>query len=136
VGWAQREERAFAHSTSPAPREQTGSFGLIADARKNQEVSMNLAKMMLAGAMLASIPSLALAQQSLTGTVTAIDRISGTIGIQQPQGGTVGAGGGGATLQEFKATEGMLENVHAGDKITFTASEIGGKKTITKIDQQ
>jgi hypothetical protein len=97
---------------------------------------MNLAKMMLAGAMLAAVPSMTLAQQSLTGTVIGIDRLSGTIGIQQTQSGTVGAGGGGATLQEFKASEGLLENVHAGDKITFTASEIGGKKTITKIDQQ
>ncbi len=97
---------------------------------------MNLAKMMFAGAVLAAVPSFALAQQSLTGTVTAIDRISGTIGIQQSQGGTVGAGNGGATLQEFKASEGLLQNVHAGDRITFTASEIGGKKTITKIDRQ
>jgi hypothetical protein len=97
---------------------------------------MNLAKMIFAGAMLASIPTLALAQQSLTGTITTIDRLNGTIGIQQAQNGTVGAGSGGATLQEFKASEGLLENVHAGDKINFTASEVGGKKTITKIDQQ
>ena len=53
---------------------------------------MNLAKMIFAGAMLASIPSLALAQQSLTGTITTIDRLNGTIGIQQAQNGTVGAG--------------------------------------------
>jgi Cu/Ag efflux protein CusF len=103
---------------------------------KNREVSMNLAKMMLAGALLAAVPAVALAQQSLTGTVIGIDRLSGTIGIQQTQSGTVGTGGGGATEQEYKAPEGMLENVHAGDKITFSASEIGGKKTITKIDQK
>jgi hypothetical protein len=30
----------------------------------------------------------------------------------------------------------MLETVHAGDRVKFSASEIGGKKTITKIDQQ
>jgi Cu/Ag efflux protein CusF len=114
--------------------EQTRSFRFIVDARKNREVSMNLAKMMLAGAMLAAVPSMTLAQQSLTGTVIGIDRLSGTIGIQLTQGGTVGAGGGGATEQEYKAPEGMLENVHAGDKISFSASEIGGKKTITKID--
>ena len=95
---------------------------------------MNLAKMIFAGAMLAAVPSIAMAQQSLTGTVITIDRLSGTIGIQQAQSGTVGAGGGGATEQEYKAPEGALENVHAGDRITFSASEIGGKKTITKID--
>jgi Cu/Ag efflux protein CusF len=97
---------------------------------------MNLAKMMLAGAMLAAVPSVILAQQSLTGTVTTIDRISGTVGIQQVQGGTVGAGSGGATEQQFKAPEGALEKLHAGDKVTFSVSESGGKKTITKIESQ
>jgi len=97
---------------------------------------MNLAKLMLAGAMLAGVPSLAMAQQSLTGTVTKIDRINGIIAIQQAQGGTVGAGSGGAIEQEFKAPEGLLEAVHAGDKVKFSASEIGGNKTITNIDRQ
>jgi Cu/Ag efflux protein CusF len=95
---------------------------------------MKLAKMMLAGAMLAAIPSVTLAQQSLTGTITGINRLSGTIGIQQTQSGTVGAGDGGATEQQFKASEGLLDTVHAGDKVTFSASEIDGKKTITKIE--
>jgi Cu/Ag efflux protein CusF len=132
VGTARRVRLCPPYSRDP--REQTRCFRFVTDARKNREVSMNLAKMMLAGAMLAAVPTLALAQQSLTGTVIGIDRLSGTIGIQQAQSGTVGAGGGGATEQEYKAPEAMLENVHAGDKITFTASEIGGKKTITKID--
>jgi hypothetical protein len=30
----------------------------------------------------------------------------------------------------------MLEKLHAGDKVTFSASEIGGKKTITKIESK
>jgi len=97
---------------------------------------MNVAKMMLAGAMLAAVPSVALAQQSLTGTITTIDRINGTIAVRQPSSGTVGASGGGATDQQFKAPDGLLESVHAGDRITFTASEIGGNKTITKIDRR
>lgn len=96
---------------------------------------MNLAKMMLAGAMLAAIPSVTLAQQSLTGMVTTIDRINGTIAVRQTPAGTVGANGGGATEQQFKAAGGLLDSVHAGDRITFTASEIGGNKTITKIDR-
>ena len=93
---------------------------------------MNLAKMMLVGAMLAAIPSITLAQQPLNGTITRIDRLNGTIAIQQTQSGTVGANGGGAT--EFKAPVGLLDTVHAGDKIAFSVSEIDGKKTITKID--
>ena len=97
---------------------------------------MKLARMMLAGAMLAAVPSMTLAQQSLTGTITTIDRLNGTIGIRQAQGGTVGANGGGATDQQFKAAGSLLDDVHAGDRITFTVSEAGGKKTITKIDKQ
>lgn len=96
---------------------------------------MKLAKMILAGAMLVAVPSATLAQQSLTGTVSLIDRINGTIVIRQAQSGTVGAAGGGATEQRFNAAAGLLDTVHAGDKITFTASESGGKNTITKIDK-
>jgi hypothetical protein len=103
---------------------------------ENREVSMKLAMHILAGAMLMVIPSATLAQQTLTGTVTTINRINGTIGIQQPQSGTVGAGSGGAIEQEYKVPEGALENVHAGDRVTFSASEIDGKKTITKIESK
>jgi Copper binding periplasmic protein CusF len=95
---------------------------------------MNLAKMILAGAMLAAIPSVTLAQQSLTGTITGIDRLNGTIAIQQAQSGTVGASAGGATDQQFKAPVGLLDTVHAGDRVAFSVSEVGGNKTITKID--
>jgi Cu/Ag efflux protein CusF len=97
---------------------------------------MKLARMMLAGTMLAAVPSVTLAQQPLTGVVTTIDRINGTIGVRQAQKDTVGAKGGGATEQQFKAAPGLLDSVHAGDKVSFSASEIGGKNTITKIDRQ
>jgi hypothetical protein len=103
---------------------------------ENREVSMKLAKWILAGAMLMAVPSVTLAQQTLTGTVVAIDRINGTIGIQQAQSGTVGADSGGAIEQEYKAPEGSLDNVHAGDRVAFSASEIGGKKTITKFESK
>ena len=97
---------------------------------------MNLARMMLAGAMLAAVPSIAVAQQSLNGMITRIDRLNGTIAIRQAQSGTVGANGGGATEQQFKAPAAMLDTVHAGDRITFAVSESGGSKTITKIDKE
>jgi Copper binding periplasmic protein CusF len=109
--------------------------GLSSTVRKNREISMKLAKMILAGAMLAAVPSVALAEQSLTGMISRIDRINGTIVIRQAQSGTVGAGGGGATEQQFNAAGGVLDSVHAGDTITFSASDSGGKKTITKIDK-
>jgi Cu/Ag efflux protein CusF len=97
---------------------------------------MNLARMILVGAMLTVVPAMVSAQQPQTGTVTTIDRLNGTIAIQQTQSGTVGANGGGATEQRFKAAAGLLDTVHAGDKVAFSASEVDGKKTITKIDQK
>ncbi len=58
---------------------------------------MKIAKIILAGAAaLIVIGSGASAQQALTGTVTIVDRIHGTVAIRQTQGGTVGANAGGA----------------------------------------
>jgi hypothetical protein len=96
---------------------------------------MKLAKLILAGAVFASVPAIALAQQSQTGTVRVINRLDGTIAIRQTQDGTVGANGG-ATEQQFAASASVLDSVHAGDRVTFTTSEAGGKKTITKIERQ
>ena len=39
--------------------------------------------------------------------------------------------------QDFKAQAGLaLDTVHAGDKVTFSAAESGGVKTITKVQKQ
>jgi Cu/Ag efflux protein CusF len=96
---------------------------------------MRLAKIILAGSMLTVISSVTLAQQALTGTVTTIDRINGTVAIQQTQSRTVGANSGGAT-EQYKVQGASLDALHAGDKVTFTVSESGGKKTITKFEKQ
>jgi hypothetical protein len=123
--------RGGRHLTGTNPR-----VAVYRQRSENREISMNMARMMLAGAMLAAVPSITLAQQSLNGMITTIDRLNGTIAIRQAQGGTVGAKGGGTTEQQFKAPIGMLDTVHAGDRITFAVSESGGKKTITKIDKE
>jgi Cu/Ag efflux protein CusF len=97
---------------------------------------MKLATLVLAGSMLIGISSVTSAQEARTGTITTIDRISGTIAIQQTPSGTVGASGGGAFEQQFKASDDLLEKVHAGDRVTFSVGESGGKKTITKIESR
>jgi Copper binding periplasmic protein CusF len=96
---------------------------------------MRLAKMVLAGSLLAVISTVTSAQQALTGMVTTVDRINGTIAIQTTQGGTVGASGGGAT-EQFKVRDGMLNTLHAGDRVTYSVSETGGTKTITNLEKQ
>jgi Cu/Ag efflux protein CusF len=98
---------------------------------------MKRAKIMLASAAVVSVVmSAALAQQTSAGTVTKIDRLSGTIAIQQAQSGTVGANSGGAT-EEFKVQDRpLLDTFHAGDKVNYSATESGGIKTITTLKKQ
>ncbi len=96
---------------------------------------MKIAKVILAGtAALTIISSATLAQEALTGTLTKVDRINRTVAIQQMQSGTTGANTGAA--EEFKAQDGLsLETLHAGDKVTFSVTETGGIKTITKLQK-
>ena len=98
---------------------------------------MKIAKIILAGtAALTIISSAAFAQQALTGTVTQVDRINRIVVIEQTQSGTTGANNGGAA-EEFKAQDGLsLDTLHAGDKVRFSATETGGIKTITKLQNQ
>ena len=97
---------------------------------------MKIAKVILAAgtAALTIIGSATLAQEALTGTLTKVDRINRTVAIQQMQSGTTGANTGAA--EEFKAQDGLsLETLHAGDKVTFSVTETGGIKTITKLQK-
>jgi Cu/Ag efflux protein CusF len=96
---------------------------------------MKMVKIILATAIVV-ISSEALAQQSLTGSVTKVDEANGKIAIQQTQSGTVGTNTGGAA-EEFKVQDGLLFNaVQPGDKVMFTVTEVGGVKTITKLEKQ
>jgi len=101
---------------------------------------MTIARIILGGAAALIISSAALAEQ---GMVTKIDRLSRTISIEPTapvQTGTIGANaGGGATgpAQDFKAQEGLsLEDVHAGDRVNYTATSSGAAKMITKLERQ
>jgi Cu/Ag efflux protein CusF len=97
---------------------------------------MRIAKIMLASAAASSmLMSAALAQQTSAGMITKIDRLNGTIAIQQTQSGTVGANNGRA-IEEFKVQGPSLETFHAGDKVNYSATETGGVKTITTLKKQ
>jgi Cu/Ag efflux protein CusF len=102
---------------------------------------MKTATILFAGAAALAISSAALAQQALTGTVTKVDRVNATVTIQQTQKGSVGASSAGASsggaTEEFKVEGGLLfDSLHAGDKVSFSATGTGGVKTITKIQKQ
>jgi len=96
--------------------------------------SMTIAKIMLGGVVALSLGSAALAQQALTGIVTEVNRINSTVAIRQTQAGTVGSAP--TAAEEFKAPGMPLDTLHAGDAVTFSVTETGGVKTITKIDRQ
>ena len=97
---------------------------------------MKRTRTILAAAMFTAIGSAALAQQALTGTVTTIDRISGTISVQQTESGTVGASDGGAAERYKVQDSSVLNALHAGDRVSFSVGETGGTRTITKIEKR
>jgi Cu/Ag efflux protein CusF len=97
---------------------------------------MKIAKMVLATATIAFIGSGAMAQQALTGAITKLDESNGKITIQRTQTGTVGANSGGAA-EDFKVQDGLIFNAfQVGDKVVFTATDVGGVKTVTKLQKQ
>jgi Cu/Ag efflux protein CusF len=98
---------------------------------------MRPAKIILASATAAIVlTSAVFAQQATNGMVTQIDRLNGTMAIQEIQSGTVGASGGGAS-QQFKVQDAqLLDNFHAGDRVTYSTTENNGVKTITKMQRQ
>jgi len=99
---------------------------------------MGTTKFILAGAAVISMLASSALADDLTGMVTRIDRLNNTISIQQMQKGTVGGSAGGAgALQQFKAKDAaMLDAVHAGDRVTYTATETDGAGTLTKLQKQ
>jgi Cu/Ag efflux protein CusF len=98
---------------------------------------MKLAKLALAGtATLMLVGSAAFAQEDQTGQVTKINRLNNTVAIRPIQSGTVGANTAGAE-QEFKVKDGLsLEDLHAGNRITYSTTETGGTRTLTKFKVQ
>ena len=96
---------------------------------------MGTAKFIFAGAAAIGILASSAFADDMTGMVTRIDRLNNTISIQQVQKGTVGGGAG--ALQEYKAKDAaMLDTVHAGDRVSFTATNADGTGTLTKLQKQ
>jgi Cu/Ag efflux protein CusF len=78
----------------------------------------------------------ALAQESRHGTISRLDEANGTITISEAQAGTTGSGAG-SSWQEYKVQDGLMFNAFKeGDRISFTVQEIGGVKTVTRLQKQ
>ena len=98
---------------------------------------MKIATFLLAGtATLTILSGVAFAQDDQTGQVTQVNRLNNTVSIRPIQSGTVGANTAGAE-QQFKVKDGVsIEDLHAGNRITYSVSETGGTQTITKFKVQ
>lgn len=98
---------------------------------------MRSAKIVLTSVVVIGIGApAAVAQQAVEGMITIINRLSGTVAIRQTQGGTVGVNNAAAD-QEFKVRDvSLLESVHAGDLVTYSTTDSGGVKTITRIQRK
>jgi hypothetical protein len=101
---------------------------------------MKSATYVLAGtAGVAMLVSVAFAQdqagKDLTGQVTQVNRLNNTIAVRPIQDGTVGANA--MASEQFKVKDGVsLEDLHAGNRITYSVSDSGGTKTVTKFKVQ
>jgi hypothetical protein len=97
---------------------------------------MKIATIVLAGTMsVAVVGSAALAQEARKGMITGVNRLNGTVAIQETQQGTVGAATKGAA-QSYKVQSGLsLEDWHAGDLVAFTTAGDGPARTITKLEK-
>ena len=102
------------------------------------EMAMTIARILSTGAAAALIVlgSAALAEDTHTGMITGINRLNDSIAIRQTQSGTVGTNTG--APEQFKVQKGVsLEDIHAGDKVTFSATAgAEGIRTVTNLKKQ
>ena len=99
---------------------------------------MGTAKFILTTAAAITVLASSAFADDMTGMVTSINRLNNTISIQEMQKGTVGGSAGGAgALQQYKAKDAaMLDAVHAGDRVTYSATDTDGSSTLTKLQKQ
>ena len=98
---------------------------------------MRAARVTLAVAMvIAAINSQALAERTVRGVVVKVDGIAGIISVREMHPGMAGAISYGMA-EEFKVQDGLLfDAVRSGDEVVFSASEVDGAMTITKLSEQ
>ncbi len=103
---------------------------------------MRIARTVLANALAINILMCPALAQDTTGMITMIDRLNGTIAIQQVQDTTVGASTKAPAeqykgpIEQYKVQDGkLLDAVHAGDRVAFSSTG-DGVKTITKLQKR
>ena len=86
--------------------------------------------------VMTAISSQALAERNVRGVVVKVDGIAGIISVREMHPGMAGAISYGM-VEEFKVQDGLLfDAVRPGDEVVFSALEISGAMTITKLREQ
>jgi Cu/Ag efflux protein CusF len=92
---------------------------------------MKITSILLAGTLVLGVSVAARADDSQTGLVTQLNRLTNTVSIKRVQNGTVGANTTG-DAEQFKVKDGLAtDKLHAGDKISFQSADKNGVKTLT-----
>jgi Cu/Ag efflux protein CusF len=92
---------------------------------------MKITTILLAGTLVLGVSGAATADDSQTGMVTQLNRLTNTVSIKRVQTGTVGANTAGSA-EDFKVKDGVsTDNLHAGDRISFQSADKNGVKTLT-----
>lgn len=92
---------------------------------------MKITSILLAGTLVFGAGVAASADDSQTGMVTQLNRLTNTISIKRVQTGTVGANVSNPA-ENFKVKDGLsTDNLHAGDRISFQSADKDGVKTLT-----
>jgi Cu/Ag efflux protein CusF len=87
--------------------------------------------------VLAIAMSFASAQEPRHGTVAGVDEATGSITIQQPHAGTVGANSPAGPPEKYAVQDGLLFNaLREGDKVAFSSQQINGVNTITQLQEE
>lgn len=86
--------------------------------------------------VMTTISSPALAERTVRGLVVKVDGIGGNIGVREMHPSIAGAISYGM-VEEFKVRDGLLfDAVRPGDEVVFSASEVNGTMTITKLSER
>ncbi|WP_024508110.1 copper-binding protein [Bradyrhizobium sp. ARR65] len=98
---------------------------------------MRVSRIILAVAtVMTTISSHALAERTVRGVVVKVDGLAGIISVREMHPGMAGAISYGK-VEGFKAQDGLLfDAVRPGDEVVFSASEMNGAMTITKLSEQ
>ena len=98
---------------------------------------MTITKIIWAGAAAMIISSAVWADEEQIGRIIKMDPANGKITLEHRLVGTVGAAGGNTFVDEYRLQNDVaFSGLQVGDPVSFTAAQIGGVWSVTRIQKQ